>query len=94
MAARTAAAPPALRGRVLQWLEASDAAAGDPATRLAAAAQQALAAVLSREGDRSVALDLLAADALLTLALLHRAEQRPEALEELAQRLSRGPVTP
>jgi hypothetical protein len=40
--------------------------------------------VLTHPGDRSVALDLLAADALVTLALLAQAESAPEQLSEFA----------
>jgi len=47
---------------------------------LARAAQQALGQVLTHPGDRSVALDLLAADALITLALLAQAQHAPEGL--------------
>jgi hypothetical protein len=54
------------------------------AETLAAAAQAALAHVLSHPGDRSVALDLLAADALITLALLAQAENAPQDLERFA----------
>jgi hypothetical protein len=43
-----------------------------------------LAVVLSHPGDRSVALDLLAADALITLALLAQAQAAPDRLEEFA----------
>jgi hypothetical protein len=51
---------------------------------LAGAAQQALGQVLTHPGDRSVALDLLAADALITLALLAQAQHAPEGLGEFA----------
>jgi hypothetical protein len=40
--------------------------------------------VLGRTGDRSVALDLLAADALVTLALLAQAQAAPERLGAFA----------
>jgi hypothetical protein len=58
---------------------------------LAAASQAALNRVLSRPGDRSVALDLLAADALITLALLAQAQTAPERLEEFATSVLRTP---
>lgn len=78
----TAAAPPALRARVReQALEAS--AESLPAT-LAAAALRALGGVVAHPGDRSVALDLLAADALITLALLAQAQQAPGELAAFA----------
>jgi hypothetical protein len=54
------------------------------ADTLARAAHTALGNALSHPGDRSVALDLLAADALITLALLAQAEEFPERLEEFA----------
>lgn len=60
----------------------SSAASSPPA--LAAAGQRALDRVLAREGDRAVALDLLAADALMTLALLAQAQQAPERLGAFA----------
>jgi hypothetical protein len=49
--------------------------------------------VLARAGDRSVALDLLAADALVTLALLAQAQQAPERLGAFAAAVLRD-VTP
>lgn len=52
--------------------------------RLGAAARAALDAVLARPGDRSVALDLLAADALVTLALKAQAARDPGQLEQFA----------
>ncbi len=51
---------------------------------LAASARRALDRVLARTGDRSVALDLLAADALVTLALLAQAQREPEGLGAFA----------
>lgn len=56
---------------------------------LAAFGRRALERVLAREGDRSVALDLLAADALVTLALLAQAQQAPEELGAFAAALLR-----
>jgi hypothetical protein len=56
---------------------------GTPAA-LAAAGRRALDQVLACAGDRSVALDLLAADALVTLALLAQAQASPERLGEFA----------
>jgi hypothetical protein len=44
----------------------------------------ALGRVVSHAGDRSAALDLLAADALITLALQSQAQNAPERLEEFA----------
>jgi hypothetical protein len=45
--------------------------------------------VVAHPGDRSVALDLLAADALITLALLAEAQRHPERLGEFATGLIR-----
>jgi hypothetical protein len=59
------------------------------AESLAAAGRGALDRVLARAGDRSVALDLLAADALVTLALLAEAQTSPERLGDFAARVLR-----
>ena len=78
----TRQSPTLLRARVQQY---ADAAAGPTlAGTLLAAAEAALSQVLSHPGDRSIALDLLAADALITLALLAQAQSAPEQLEEFA----------
>lgn len=50
--------------------------------------------VVAHPGDRSVALELLSADALITLALLSRAEENPEGLAEFADRLVAGTLGP
>ena len=78
----TSQAPAALRGRVREYALAATGAS--LSTALAAAAQSALDRVLSHPGDRSAALDLLTADALITLALLAEAQAAPERLEEFA----------
>lgn len=78
----SAAAPPALRARALAYV--ARAGAGPAPTALAQAAHEALHAVEQHPGDRSAALDLLAADALITLALLAQAETAPEHLAQLA----------
>ena len=57
---------------------------------LADAGRRALERVAAHPGDRSVALDLLAADALITLALLAEAERRPERLGQFAAGLVRA----
>ncbi len=75
-------APSALRDRVGEYALA--ATGSNRVSALAAAAQAALERVLSHAGDRSAALDLLAADALITLALHAQAEAAPERLEEFA----------
>ncbi|MEO7985348.1 MAG: hypothetical protein ABI766_02360 [Gemmatimonadales bacterium] len=79
----TSRAPPALRARVRQHALAVDASASAPAT-LAEAGRHALDLVVDHPGDRSVALDLLAADALITLALLAHAQASPEHLGDFA----------
>lgn len=84
----TSRAPPALRARVQEFALAS---AGDSrATRLAAAGRAALERVLAHSGDRSAALDLLAADALITLALQAQSQEAPERLEEFATAVLRA----
>ncbi len=87
--ARTAAAPAALRARAGEYL-ARIPSGGAPAPRLAAAARLALDAVLTQGRARSAALDLLAADSLLTLALLAQAEVEPAGLEPFAADLVRA----
>src|SRR5580765_2469393 len=78
----TSQAPAALQSRVREY---AFAASGETRARtLAAAGQSALARALSHPADRSAALDLLAADALITLALQAQAEDAPEQLEEFA----------
>jgi hypothetical protein len=61
---------------------------------LAAAGQTALDEVLSHAGDRSAALDLLAADALITLALLAQAETDPQRLGEFATSILQSSRSP
>ena len=84
---RTSQAPPALRTRVREYAVATS---GDSlSASLASAGLAALNRVLSHSGDRSAALDLLAADALITLALRAQAEEAPERLEEFARAVLR-----
>lgn len=79
----TADAPAALGARVRER-----ALAVRPAESLAAAlalaGREALDHVTAHPGDRSVALDLLAADALITLALLAQAQRAPGELGAFA----------
>lgn len=89
LATRTAAAPAALRRRVADHVSAAGAT-GDDAADLARAARASLAGVLAAPGDRSVALDLLAADGLITLALLRQAEVAPAELVRFARSLTEG----
>lgn len=72
-------------------LEAAGAADPDELPEsLARAGRRALERVAAHPGDRSVALDLLAADSLITLALLAQAERAPERLGEFAAVLVRA----
>ena len=64
------------------------------AERLADAARQALGAVALHPGDRSAALDLLAADALITLALLKQAQDNAGGLHAFATRLLEAEFRP
>lgn len=84
-AARTAGAPEALRRRAEQFFGAM--APADLATRLSDAGRAALGAAMGDGGDRAAALDLLAADALITLALLAGAEGEPISLGRTAAAL-------
>jgi hypothetical protein len=78
-------APAPLRERAAHYLARHRE---DPLSRgLAGAADDALRTVLAHSGDRSVALDLLAADALLTLALKATALEDPAGLARFAAEL-------
>lgn len=83
----TVTAPPVLRDRVrFHALRAGPG--GEAADRLARASRAALSAVCSEPtGSRPIALDLLAADALITLALLAQAESSPDRLGQFAASL-------
>lgn len=81
---RTSHAPSALRERVRTY---AALAGGSSPGALASAGQRALSEVLAHAGDRRVALDLLAADGLITLALLAQAEQSPQHLRQFAASL-------
>lgn len=88
----TGKAPAALRECVRRHL-AAVAANGSEAETLARASRHALRFVASHpEGGRSIALDLLAADALITLALLAQAQADPDSLEAFASALLQDPV--
>lgn len=85
-AAHSRRAPAPLRDRVLATLESAGIAPAPPEA-LAAAGDAALDRVLRRErGGRELALDLLSADALITLALEAQAEADPAGLEAFAAR--------
>jgi hypothetical protein len=66
---------------------------GPPAESLGAAGLLALEATLRLGPERPAALDLLAADALVTMALQARAEHDPARLGELARVLRRNATT-
>jgi Flp pilus assembly protein CpaB len=84
---RSEGAPALLRERVLAYAQEGDPAGPDS---LGAAGLRALDATLNLGPDRRAALDLLAADALVTLALLAQAEADPAGLASLAQSLRRA----
>lgn len=84
----TAQAPPVLRERVMHY--ADGPSAGELPARLAEAGVRALASVENHPGDRSAALDLLAADALVTLALLAQAQADPSRLHAFAGSMLRS----
>ena len=86
----TARAPEALRRRVTGYAVA--AAGPGIADSLAEAGRTALRHAVEGGDDRSAALDLLAADALVTLALLARAEQHPEGLAAFAREILLAPL--
>lgn len=84
-AAHVAGAPATLTDRAAAFLAAEGE--GTLADRLAAAGSRALAAAEARGSSRTAALDLLAADALITLALLEVAARAPGRLASEASRL-------
>lgn len=84
-AARTTGAPEALRLRAEHYF--LETALPDLATRLSEAGRAALGAATRDGADRAAALDLLAADALITLALLACAERDPAGLGRAAAQL-------
>ena len=86
LAEHTSEAPPKLRDRVIAHAGVITEGATD-AEHLALAAERVLAIVEEHPGGRTIALDLLAADALITLALLAQAESAPEHLGAFAHDL-------
>ena len=83
LALRTDGAPAALRQRLNEALRPERPGTSN-ADGLAAAAQHLLSEVEEHPGDRGIALDLLTADALITLALLAQAESAPSELSAFA----------
>lgn len=86
LGAHCAGAPAALYERVRHFAGQPGSGAPWP-RRLAAGARAALDRVLAQGQGRSVALDLLAADALITLALAAQAEAAPADLDRFAAEL-------
>ncbi len=83
IADRVGRAPAELRDQILRDTEDISATASLQ-DALAGAGLAALERALAAPADRATALDLLAADALITLALLAQAEVRPEELGRFA----------
>jgi hypothetical protein len=86
----TAGAPEALRARAREFVVA--ASGDDLPERFARAGRAALAEATREGGCRAAALDLLAADALITLALLVTAQRNPGSLASVARELRAGAV--
>lgn len=82
----TSAAPPALRQRIMRHMARAGVQRMPEA--LARAGAAALRDVTDTPGERSVALDLLAADGLITLAMLWCAEHEPATLGQVARSLT------
>ena len=87
----TASAPAALRGRVAA-LTASLRDRTDLASALAQVGRETVEQVIASAGDRREALNLLAADGLVTLSLLAQAQADPAGLAHWSATLLR-PVT-
>lgn len=81
----TRGAPELLRRRAADFLQGQEGT--DLVDCLAEAGRVALHEAMRRGRGRDAALDLLAADALITLALLAQAERQPQALGTTARRL-------
>ncbi|MES2306091.1 MAG: hypothetical protein V4558_11315 [Gemmatimonadota bacterium] len=85
LTSHTTGAPARLREQVITHFRA--ATEGPLMLRLAEAGDAALAAATAAGRGRDTALDLLAADALITLALLATAERSPATLADDAAML-------
>jgi hypothetical protein len=81
---RTVGAPAVLRERAAAFHAEAE---GSGTIRLAAAGAAALEAAIASGSTRAAALDLLAADGLITLALLAEAERDPAGLAAAAAAL-------
>jgi len=91
LVAHTAAAPEALRERVRSRAMAGRRGLPMP-NWLATSAMEALESSLAQGTTRAAALDLLAADGLVTLALLAQAEAYPAGLAAFARSLMPRPA--
>lgn len=89
LAARGDATPAELVERAKEWL-ARVCLEGQASDQLAAAGLEALRAALDQPERRASATDLLAADALVTLALEARAFEDPAGLGAFAVRVRRS----
>lgn len=83
-----AGAPPELVDRTRAFV--AGGGGGVSAAHLARASQMALEQAIVARADRTAALNLLAADALVTLALAARVEEDPGQLEAFARSIRRG----
>ena len=83
-------APQFLRARVMALASMRSLPPGTIPERLAFAGRRALENVCKHPGDRTVALDLLAADAQITMSMLAQADLDPTRLDEFAERLQRA----
>ena len=88
--AHTKDAPQFLRARVVALASMRSLPPGTIPERLAYAGRRALENVCTHPGDRTVALDLLAADALITMALQAQGELDPANLADFAERLQKA----
>lgn len=88
LAASASGAPADLVARAGEWLSRV-APTGSASDDLADAGRVALGAVIGSTGGRPAAADLLAADALVTLALEARAAEDPASLGAFAARVRR-----
>jgi len=89
LASSASGAPAELVARAREWL-ARVPPTGNASVDLAGAGRMALGAVIDSAGGRPAAADLLAADALVTLALEARAAEDPSSLGEFAANVRRA----
>ncbi|MBX3147092.1 MAG: hypothetical protein KF785_10020 [Gemmatimonadales bacterium] len=85
--AQLAGAPEELVARTREFIRGQGGAV--TAEALARAGDAALATAMAESSDRTAALDLLAADALVTLALAAQTDADPDTLRAFAARLRR-----